>query len=104
DAVRRDVLPFRAELSELPVLPRLAAVGVEPPAVADGAVPDLPFGPEGEGVDEVPRDGMSSGIPRRPVLLPPPGSLAVHEDALAVGADPQRRIRRARDRQHVDTP
>src|SRR6266705_326523 len=72
DAVRRDVLPFRTKLPELPVLPRLAAVGREPPAVADRPVPDLAARSEAERMHEIPRDRMCGGVARGAYLLPAP--------------------------------
>src|SRR6266545_633735 len=62
DPVRRDVLPFRAELPEFPVLPRRAAVGREAPAVADGTVPDLPARSEAERMHEIPRNRVGGSI------------------------------------------
>src|SRR5579859_3874535 len=104
DAIGRHVLPLGAELAELPVGPGLPAVGREPPPVADGAVPDFAARPEGEGVDEIEGDGMRGGVDARLDPLPAPRSLPQHKDPLAIRTDPDRAVRRARQRQHVHAP
>ena len=72
DSVGCDVLPFGPQLTELPVLPGLAAVERQAPTVADCAVPDLATRSEPERVHEVPGDRMSAGIGGRPNALPLP--------------------------------
>ncbi len=86
DPARRHVLPLGAELVVGPVLPGPAVVGREPPAVADGAVPDLAARPEGDRVHEVPGERVRRGVVLDPAPCALPGR--VDQDAVAVGADP----------------
>src|SRR5256885_625203 len=89
DAVGRDVLPFGAELLELPVGPGLAAVGRQAPPIPDRAVPDFPVRPECEGVYEVEGNRPRGRVARVLDLLPAPRSLPQDEDPLPVRADPE---------------